>query len=277
MRVWSRPREVRPWLEILGSIILVLSCFYFFEWSAVGTAIQETPFRAVALSLVLGLVQVLIGFERWRSVLVRSQCPHSFWPTAKVYARSHLLNHCLPGPWAGDALRTIELGKESQYRKVLKTVVVDRLSLPLSIGFLFCLTWTTHFSILVFATISLALSVLLLSFHHHLLGRAVIYSVLLNIMTSIIFILLLGGSMAVTRDFVLVLPIFLFCLAVPISFNGWGIREWAAISLFHGMGFQEEELLAGAVMLGLVSFASAVGFVLLISSMTFIMRSHEES
>jgi len=100
-------------------------------------------------------------------------------------------------------------------------------------------------------------------------------SVLLSIVTWILsascFVLcirVLGGSAAIEVEYFRLLGasiIVSFIASMPVSVNGWGVREFAAITIFSLLAIPGEVALGAAVIIGVLSVLSLLIVALLLS------------
>lgn len=97
-------------------------------------------------------------------------------------------------------------------------------------------------------------------FHLHSLIKIIALSILAHFLITI-SAFFLAISIGVTLDIwlcILLMPIIIFVTAIPISINGWGVREAAMIYLWGSFGVSENDILLTSLCIGITSILSSL-------------------
>ena len=293
----SRPQTHRHWLA-LGFSLALTAVTLFFVFRGIDRqafshllATQDRGWLAVAA--VFLLMQILLGGERWRSILcalMRGPAPSIASVQAVFYAS--IFFNCLPlGTVGGDVAR-VWLARQftPSLSQIVLSILVDRVLTVAALIMLALATLPTISSPLAFTAwfggaailVVGALGVLLFGVIERVLGRwrrqHLIHLVLrmaeeLRLLTMRSGLIALGfalasgacsgfGAYCIARSLgiavgpvpmIAVISIMTLVVALPISVAGWGVREISLVALLGLLRVDREAALALSVELGLIT------------------------
>jgi len=249
-------------IKIAVSILLIILMLWKFPVSDIIVNLRNAKFGWVLLSFLLGELIILNQAFRWHYLLIipKEQKP-KFLSLLKYTAVGYLFNLLAPGGVGGDAYRSITLGRaHNTIASSVASVFVARILGLVALCLLFWLALPNSEQIPEQAIWFMAAATLLLiafcfcivfnpfkkgkfgifaeklrnykKYPLHLLAAffgSLLMQVLVVLMHFAVF-KAVGVSISWSLLFVIV-PITILITAIPISFNGIGVREWSMLSL----------------------------------------------
>ena len=253
--------NVKRSIDVVLSLILLAWVFKSVEWDGLLSSAQQLSVTTTMSLLGLGLCQTMIHSLRWLRSLSILHIHYSFHETFSLQIKSNLLNHFSPSPIVGDAFKWFHFPSETNRKRLAYSLFLDRLSIPLSlILYLLPAALTAKYASIP-SVLGLAIWVTLMNLLSNRLWRsALLCSVFVNLCSVGIFYLCLQtfNAQVLSLPMYFDLIVFLLSLCIPVSFNGWGLREWSAVGLFSKYGISQEHLLTASLLMGSVSLVSAV-------------------
>jgi len=268
-----------PWqIKLVISVLLLLLVVWKFPVSNIIASLKNAELSWILLSFVLGEIIIFNQAFRWHYLLIvpKEQKP-KFSALLKYTAVGYLFNLFAPGGVGGDAYRSIALGKEyNVIASSVASVLVARIMGLVALCLLFWLALPHSQQVPKQAIwFMAAVSLLLIAFciflvfnpfkkgkfgqfaeklreygKHPLRVLAAVFGSLfmqvLVVLTHFVLFKAVGVSVSLSLIFV-VIPVTVLLTAIPISFNGIGVREWSMLSLTAYI-INSEQLLASLLL-----------------------------
>jgi len=234
----------------------------------------------IFIPLFLYIPALLISTIKWKISLDNKE---DLWPLFKIYWISGFFSNFLPSTIGGDSYKVLKLRKKIGVKNVLESVIFDRFSGVLGL-IIFCAIFskiifkTTNNFYLSFFSIFLLIGIIVFIIIVTLLDKNSfkIINYLKNILKKFyrksLYLILLSfcfltlGAISLwvyyfmfgyKINFLIILSF--YCLIqiinmLPISINGWGIREGLSIYLFSLIGIPMEISLSISLISRLILF-----------------------
>ena len=249
-------------------LVLILSCLWQLSWDL--NRLQPIrSWSAVILAILATMIHSFLGFLRWRSIVIPLKINIRYVDQLEIYIRSITLGQVTPTSIIGDGFRLHSMQKYP-FKTNLYSLILDKLSshLPwvlvgLGVAFLQPILWT---EILVYHSLSwlfpwilvgfiicFLLAIFFLYFFKSKVGSKHFF---LSVIALIVFVVnwqLVLAAFAVDIGVISLLvlfPLLAFFLVLPVSFNGWGVRELGMVWLLAPSGFAREVILESSILLG---------------------------
>jgi len=277
-------KKLRFALKLAVSVFLVIFIFYKFPVRDILAVLKNTNYFWLAISFLLGELIILNQALRWHYLLI---VPSEQKPEFSILLRytiiGYFFNLLAPGGIGGDAYRSIALGRVHNFiassvasvfiAKILGFLALCLLfwfALPHSQGIPEQAIWFMAAVSLFFVAFCLcvafnpfkkgkfgAFAEKLRGYKKYPLRLLIatfdsIFMQVLGILTYMALFKAAGISISLGLVFV-VMPITILIAAIPISFNGIGVREWSLLSL-TAYTINSEQILASL----LLSYAIAI-------------------
>ena len=263
-----------PWqIKLAVSILLLALVVWKFPVLNIAASLKNAEFSWLLLSFLLGELIILSQAFRWHYLLIvpKEQKP-KFASLLKYTVIGYLFNLFAPGGVGGDAYRSIALGKmhnviAGSVASVFTARILGLVALCLLFWLALPYSQIPAQAIWFMAVVSLFLMVLCvcLVFNPFKKGKfgqfagklreyrkyplrllaAIFGSLFMQILVVLMQFALfkaVGISVSFSLIFVVV-PVTILLTAIPISFNGIGVREWSMLSLTAHV-VNSEQLLA---------------------------------
>jgi uncharacterized membrane protein YbhN (UPF0104 family) len=278
-----------PWqIKLAISILLLFLVFWKFPVSDIIANLRSVKIGWVLFSFLLGELIILNQSFRWHYLLIvpKEQKP-KFLSLLKYTAIGYLFNLFAPGGVGGDAYRSVALGKaHNVIAGSVASVFAARVLGLVALCLLFWLALPHSEQIPEQAIWFMGASTLLLIvfcfciiFNPFKKGKFGIFAEKLrdykkyplhllaaflgSIFTQVLVVLMqfavfkaVGVSISWALLFAII-PVTVLITAIPISFNGIGIREWSLLSL-TAYSINSEQLLASLLLSYVVIILQAV-------------------
>jgi uncharacterized membrane protein YbhN (UPF0104 family) len=277
-------KKLRFALKLAVSVFLIVFIFYKFPVRDIFAVLKNTNYFWLAVSFLLGELIILNQAFRWRYLLiVPNDRKPEFSILLKYTAIGYFFNLLAPGGIGGDAYRSITLGRMHNFMasSVASVFIAKILGfLALCLLFWFAFPYSENIpeqAIWFMAVASLFLLVfcLCIAFNPFKNGRFGVFAEklrsykkypfrllmatfdsifmqVLGILTYMALFKATGISISLSLVFV-VMPVTILVTAIPISFNGIGVREWSLLAL-TAYTVNSEQMLASL----LLSYAIAI-------------------
>jgi len=277
-------KKLRFALKLAVSIFLIVFIFCKFPVRDIFAVLKNTNYLWLAISFLLGELIILNQALRWHYLLiVPSEQKPRFGILLKYTVIGYFFNLLAPGGIGGDAYRSIALGRVHNFiASSIASVFIAKILgfLALCLLFWFALPYSERIpeqAIWFMAVASLFLIVfcLCIAFNPFKKGKfgifaeklrsykkypfrllmAVFDSIFMQVLAILTYMALFkatGISISLSLVFV-VIPVTALITAIPISFNGIGVREWSLLSL-TAYAVNSEQILASL----LLSYAIAI-------------------
>jgi uncharacterized membrane protein YbhN (UPF0104 family) len=255
-------KKLRFALKLAVSIFLILFIFYKFPIENIFTTLKSTNYFWFAISFLLGELIILNQTVRWHYLLiVPSEQKPEFSTLLRYTAIGYFFNLLAPGGIGGDAYRSITLGRVHNFiASSIASVFIAKVLGLLALCLLFWLALPYSEKIPEHAIWFMAVTSLFLiifcfciAFNPFKKGKFGIFaeklrnyrkypfrlliatfdSIFMQILAVLMYMALfkaVGVSISLSLVFV-VIPVTILVTAIPISFNGVGVREWSLLSL----------------------------------------------
>lgn len=254
------------------------------DWSALGQRLGAADIRWLALGFAVKSLTIPFAAARWRAVGQAAGVALSRRQSLRLLLISLFFGQILPGSAGGDMLRGWLTWRESQAAMaVLLALALDRVMALLGIGVVAlvslphladiappAVTGAAALGVLALAVGGAALCVadrvpLPRRLRHELIARlpaamtsrsagwALLHSVgvhLATITATILYAQALHLPIG-WLDGVAVVPVAIIAAALPISLNGWGVREGAMVAGFALIGLDADAALVVSILIGL--------------------------
>lgn len=294
-----REKTVTPrlWLvvKILISVVLLGWLFDNIDTTTALTYLKTFNPAYLLFVFVLSILGLFISTEKWRLLLVATEQKPAFFALLRLFWIGAFFNNFLPGRTGGDVVRAYGITRKAQDKtSATITVIVDRaLNLIALIGIaLLAIIWSPQIipedmrnNILMSGTILSGLGILATGLFFliarkmqqlnsivlfvkklaqkpiHLtmvIGLAFVYQTTM-ILSNYAIALGLGFKLAPSTFFVII-PLTALATMLPISLNGWGLREGAYALSFQTLGVIPELAITLSVVAALCMVAvSSIG------------------
>ncbi len=141
------PASLRRWLRWAGTLatsVLFIWLLARQDWAATWQNLSQLPYWIIPLALSLYYAGMLANALRWHILLSVQRVPISFSETAKIVFAGAFVSNFLPSTIGGDALRIIRIQRCTPDSPVgLASIIVDRLLNVLAMLATFPMSWIT--------------------------------------------------------------------------------------------------------------------------------------
>jgi len=261
-------------LKLLVSISLIALLIWKFPISEIFANLQNARISWFLTAFLLGELIILNQAFRWHYLLIvpKEQKPE-FGILLKYTTVGYFFNLFAPGGVGGDAYRSIALGRaHNAIANSIASVFVAKIFGLLALCILFWLALPHTAQIpetatwfMVAASLFLIVFCLFIAFNPLKKGKLghiaeklreykkypfrLLVAMLGSVFTQVLVVLIhfalfkaVGVSVSLSLIFV-VIPVTVLLTAIPVSFNGIGVREWSMLSL-TAYTINSEQLLA---------------------------------
>lgn len=283
-------------LAALVSLVFLAGLMILLDPAAIIATFADISIWHLLIGLLLVQVQILLSAWRWRFTAGRLGQYLPISVAVREYYVSSLLNQCLPGGMAGDAVRAYRgrAPDKGNWKQSAKAVVFERLS-GQAIFLAFSATGILCWPLLLTEPLPAGLNRTLLFVSGLLaivavgiiiISRTRISRKLENIRSDLADVFWHSGAFPVqfacsvvivasyVASFMLaseavgaslpplaaitVIPLCLLTMLIPASVGGWGTREAAAALLWPILGFSATQGVSASLLYGALSFAGAL-------------------
>ncbi|MBT3320877.1 MAG: flippase-like domain-containing protein [Anaerolineae bacterium] len=266
------------WVGTIASILLFIWLLRKQNWLMIFKITQSVSWEILLGTFILFSLLQGLNALRWLVLLRAQRVTWSYWVTLKISLAGNFASNFLPSTVGGDSLRIMAVLRTSkEASSVISTVILDRLLNIISIFFLLPITWLTfreQLLTLLFNGAKTQELSLLAGFNNiakkHLssiinstkelyqvwraqniaifkgLGIALI-SNLLSMFTVWLLAIQMGISITYYQAIAIATISYLATL-LPISMNGYGIRETIYTILYMNVGSSMEQATALAIL-----------------------------
>jgi uncharacterized membrane protein YbhN (UPF0104 family) len=255
-------------LKLIVTIVLFIFLFNKVDLNKTLFFLKDINFLII-IPVLLYPVGIFISTLKWKKIL-NSNLDVSFWNLYKIYWISNFFSNFLPSTIGGDSYKLVRL-KQVGTKNIFISILLDRGSgvfstlLLIFIGSFFFDILPFSKSFLLLVLLFLLLFLLSLKFLNKIPLVLKYYEIIIKnkkiifqlVLLSILFLFLGGFSFWIffyMFDFNLnFFHLFLIYLLiqiismVPVSLNGWGLREVSFVSLVSFLGVAPEIALAIAL------------------------------
>ncbi len=268
------------------------------DLSTVLTRLQSASLGLLALAVVIVTLEVPLAAFRWMLLAHRTGAAMSYRIALQLSFAGLFFGQVLPASIGGDIVRGYLAYRNGiVWQPLVSSLILDRiiallaavvlilLAMPLmfdqSLG---ALTWTAGLSAALVLVLIAGLFVDKLPLPRALTNRAIVstilnligqtrkslasaegllalgVSIIIHVMT-IFVVMAVGSALGIDNMLmpsILVVPTALIAAAVPISLNGWGIREGVMVAGFALFGIAQADAFLISVLLGLSVVVSAL-------------------
>ncbi len=254
---------------------------------AIVVALRNTQPLWVGLAVGALASQIALSALRWQETARALGLAFPRGLALREYWLAVLGNTVLPGGVLGDVGRAVRMQGQAGLAAAAETVVIERLAGQLALGFVTCAglaLWLAPHPAAFAASaggIGLAGMIWLVLWQAgRMPGRAGrvgarlrlawwaerIWQRQLGLSAAILLSNLLGfwaaaHAVGITLDLraaVFLLPLTLMAMLVPLSINGWGLREGAAAALWPIAGVAASDAVAASLLFGIAALIAAV-------------------
>jgi len=259
--------------------------------------LKSITYFHVLTSLLFSIFAVIIISYRWRLILHHLKIKITFLDSISATFSGLFIGQVLPGAIGIDVVRGMMVWKKNLSKKnLILSLIFDRaislfaILLIITCSIFFLLPYFPNNLVIAFyiaiATLLISILILILlvkyqklNFLENLINLAMKklgisdHEFSLQYFTKITSLSILGHffiiisafflSLSIGMDskisvWFLLMPIIIFATAVPISINGWGVREGAMVYLWKIFGVPENEILLTSLCIGFVSVLASL-------------------
>lgn len=266
------------WVRIAGTILSIGLLIWLVtqqDWNAFLTTLQEMRWILVLLAAGLVLITQTFNATRWFTLLRAIQLPTTWWRSTQIFFAGLYVSNFLPTTIGGDVLRLGGIVAETDDRlSAGATVVIDRLVsmagmallLPFSLAYVVptmggAASYGTPVFILGMNWVDRIRPALRKVWEAFSLWRskpgalaAALIASLAGVLSYLVSLLLLAHELDIDVNLAQVAGVTgltYFMTLLPISLNGWGVREVGVVAFYSALGAGTDQ----AVALALVSRA----------------------
>ena len=282
----KRVKILRLGFQALVSIGSMALLIWFLANDSFFDHVTKIHWPTIAGAFLLTMLQAIVTALRWDLILKSYNILFPVITVFRVQLASLFASLFLPSSVGTGVGKLILLVRAAPTVKVLESVILDKLFALLalailcviSIGYIFVAhpettdifyqQWIIALVLIlgVFGVFLLRKSRRFLSGMTRILNeiprlslsallRISLISLLAPLLTISIYILVANTLVPDMRplSFLLLLPTVMMVSALPISFNGWGVREAASVVVFSLIGLDERQALAISIQVGALS------------------------
>ncbi|MCC5961265.1 MAG: flippase-like domain-containing protein [Rhodobacteraceae bacterium] len=271
-------------LRLLASLAALGAVIWLVDPATLGPHLRGADMRWMALAVAVLGVQVVVSALRWQ---VTAQALGVRLPTLWAICEYHLSvlgNTVLPGGVLGDVGRVARMRAHGGWRLAVGSVVIERLAgqVALACAAMLGVGWwaLTQLGAAAVPVISLGVAVTValiwggVRFLPDAVRRAVAaawfapqFALWQLGYTAVILCCNLGGVWAAAQAVgvqlglgaaLFVIPLTLLAMLLPVSVNGWGLREGAALLLWPLVGVAGPQAVAASISFGLAALGAAL-------------------
>ena len=270
-------------LRALASLGLIAAVFWQFGAGDILADLRGMSGPWFALACLSLTLQIPLSALRWRVTAQALGVPLTRGLALSEYGLSVLVNTFLPGGVLGDLGRVLRMRHLSGWQMAAATVVIERLAGQIALAALAVVGLGLWYGPV--AGLSLLGGMAALGGISYALGRVVpkimesvrqawftrqVWPAQLGLSVAIVACNLFGfwaaaRAVGLALPFeiaIFVLPVTLMVMLVPITLNGWGLREGAAAVLWPVVGIAAQSAVAASVVFGVaVACAAILGIV----------------
>ena len=273
--------RARTLLRLAASAVLLALVLWQFGAGQVWGDIRAASVLWVALAVGALALQIPLSAWRWQVTAHALGVPVGRKTALREYGLSVLVNTFLPGGVLGDLGRVLRMRGAAAWQAVAASVVIERLAGQIAMALAamagVALWWgpvaggLALLACLAVVGVAVGMGRLLprirSSLRAALFARAV-WPRQLALSAAILACNLFGfwaaaravGVALPPQAALMVLPLTLLVMLVPLSLNGWGLREGAAAVLWPLVGTAPELAVAASVIFGIaVALAALIG------------------
>ncbi|MCJ7716356.1 MAG: flippase-like domain-containing protein [Anaerolineales bacterium] len=275
-------------LKWSGTLLTLLLFFYLLQkqnWETISATIQLLSLKIIFIVWVLFIVRIIINSFRWQILLRIAEIQIPFFETLKLSSLGLFISNFLPSTIGGDGIRFLALTKfEKDKSLALSSIIIDRLVNVVAIISLLPVTLFVYYenSILTYnqkwieASIIAGLSDKLKSWKNS--GRnwikknkfwlqhpkAILSSVFVSwigLLINFFGVWLIAKNLGMSIKYYQVMGISTFAYMVtllPISINGYGLREVTITTLYTFLGYPMEAAISLAVITRLIYLSTSL-------------------
>ncbi|WFE75707.1 lysylphosphatidylglycerol synthase transmembrane domain-containing protein [Roseinatronobacter sp. S2] len=271
-------------LRLLASLAALSAVIWLVDPATLGPHLRGADMRWMALAVAVLGAQVVVSALRWQ---VTAQALGVRLPTLWAICEYHLSvlgNTVLPGGVLGDVGRVARMRAHGGWRLAVGSVVIERLAgqVALACAAMLGVGWwaLTQLGAAAVPVISLGVAVTValvwggVRFLPDAVRRAVSaawfapqFALRQLGYTAVILCCNLGGVWAAAQAVgvqlglgaaLFVIPLTLLAMLLPVSVNGWGLREGAALLLWPLVGVAGPQAVAASISFGLAALGAAM-------------------
>lgn len=271
-------------LRLLASLAALGAVIWLVDPATLGPHLRGADMRWMALAVAVLGAQVVVSALRWQ---VTAQALGVRLPTLWAICEYHLSvlgNTVLPGGVLGDVGRVARMRAHGGWRLAVGSVVIERLAgqVALACAAMLGVVWwaLTQLGAAAVPVISLGVAVTValiwggVRFLPDAVRRAVAaawfapqFALWQLGYTAVILCCNLGGVWAAAQAVgvqlglgaaLFVIPLTLLAMLLPVSVNGWGLREGAALLLWPLVGVAGPQAVAASISFGLAALGAAL-------------------
>lgn len=271
-------------LRALASALVLGAVIWLVDPRAIGAQLLGADLRWMALAVALLALQVVLSALRWQLTAgaLGARLP-TLWAVSE-YHLAVLGNTLLPGGVLGDLGRVARMRGVGGWRLAIESVVIERMAgqVALALAVLLGLAWwflpplglpgalaVTLLAALGGAGLAWSLWAVMPESVRRALAATWFARALWRgqvVLSLAVLACNLGGFWAATAATgvdlgtsaaLLVLPLTLLAMLLPVTVNGWGLREAAAMMLWPMVGVHGGDAVAASIGFGLAALGAA--------------------
>lgn len=288
-KVVRRSARRRFLLKVALTVVVFGAIFASVDWAEIGERLESASLIALFSAVLVLIASIMLASLRWSMVAEQHGMALSLWPGLSITFAAHFFGQVLPSTVGADAVRSwLAVRQGLAASRVVASVVVDRVCglLGLALLILFGLPQLLNLSgvqnslvvalmaLLLAAGVGGSVALLLLARRFRLrgvMGRiqelfvgsaqalasmkglgAVGLSVVVQVLVVLSVVLI---AWSVNLPFGLIdglatVPVAMLIAFIPITVNGWGLREGAMITAMGLTGVSSADALVVSVLFG---------------------------
>lgn len=286
----ARPGRLAFWLKVLFTTAVFIAIFATVDWSQAVSRLEQAQPAVVAAAFGTLLVSIVLASLRWSLVAHQHGIPLSFKLGLRVTFAAHFFGQILPSAVGADAVRSwFAVRRGLAVVPVVASVIVDRISGLLGLTFLIIIGLPRLLNLagledslvvvvpaLLFVVGVVGAVALLLAAQRFrlrgvagrvqdlLLGSAKVIAstnglaaICLSIVVQglvVMSVILIAWSVGLSfglSDGLATVPAAMLVAFLPVTVNGWGLREGAMITAMGLAGISSVDALVVSVLFGI--------------------------
>lgn len=280
--------NLRTIIKWSGTILtLFLFCYLFQKqnWETIWSTFQLLSLQIVLIVWVLFIFRIIVNSLRWYILLGIAEIPIPYIDSLKLVFLGMFISNFLPSTIGGDGIRFLALLKFEKDRSLaLSSIIIDRLVNVLAMISLLPMSLFVYYENIMFTFDTKVIEASLISGSLERLNnwkssgrkwinknkfwlqnpKALISSILVSWIALFIYffgVWLIARDLGMSIKYYQVLGITVFTYLVtllPISVNGYGIREVTITTLYTFLGYPMEAAISLAIITRLIYLSTTL-------------------
>jgi len=278
-------KAIIKWSGTLLTLFLFLYLLQKQNWETIWSTFQSLSLQIVLIVWVLFIIRIIINSFRWHILLRIAEIPIPFIDSLKLFFLGMFISNFLPSTIGGDGIRFLALLKFEKDRSLaLSSIIIDRLVNVIAMISLLPVSLFIYYENPMFAYNTKVIEASLLAglsdkFNNWRISgrkwikknkfwlqssRALMSSVFVSWIALLIYfygVWLIARNLGMSIKYYQVIGITVITYLVsllPISINGYGVREVTITTLYTFLGYPMEAAISLAIITRLIYLSTTL-------------------